>query len=129
MARILMVDDDESDRTLGRTILADAGHELLFAPSGEAALRIFEGQEVDLVITDLAMPSLNGLRLIEEIMAHDGQALIIAVTGVSPEQLERAERAGASLTMRKPYAPAALLQAVTELLDMRRIRPPDDLWR
>lgn len=43
-----------------------------------------KGQKVDLVVTDLAMPALNGLRLIEEIVSHDRSALIIAVTGVSP---------------------------------------------
>ena len=129
MARILVVDDEEMDRTLGRSILEDAGHQLLFASDGSAALRIYRSQEVDLVITDLAMPNLNGLLLIEQIVAHDGRALIIAVTGVSPEQLERAETLGAALTMRKPYTPGALLRAVNSLLDDRVARPPDDLWK
>jgi len=129
MARILIVDDDESDRTLCRTILEGGGHELLFAPNGETALRIYRGQDVDLVITDLAMPQLNGLRLIEEIIAHDGSALVIAVTGVSPEQLERAEAAGAAATLRKPYTAEVLLGAVATLLAGDVSRPPDDLWR
>jgi CheY-like chemotaxis protein len=128
MARILMVDDEEMDRTLGRAVLEEAGHELLYAPNGNTALRIYQGQSVDLVITDLAMPSLNGLRLIEEIMAHDPAARIIAVTGVSPEQLDRAGALGAAKTMRKPYAPRQLLDAVTEVLERGAPRPPGDLW-
>ena len=129
MARILMVDDEEMDRTLGKAILEDAGHDLLYAQNGSTALRIFKSQEVHLVITDLAMPELNGLMLIQQIRAHDPAALIIAVTGVSPEQLARAEKLGAATTMRKPYAPRALLDAVNELLERRVQRPPDDLWR
>ncbi len=129
MARILVVDDDEADRTLCKTILENAGHQLLFAPNGETGLRIYRGQDVDLVITDLAMPKLNGLRLIEEIIAHDGSALVLAVTGVSPEQLERATEAGASATLRKPYVADTLLGAVATLLAGNVSRPPGDLWK
>jgi CheY-like chemotaxis protein len=128
MSRILLVDDEEMDRTLGRTILEDAGHELFYASNGEVALRTYKSHRIDLVITDLAMPNLNGLRLIEELRALDGGALIIAVTGVSPEQLERARALGAALTMRKPYTAQALLKAVTDLLDSLHTPPPDDLW-
>jgi CheY-like chemotaxis protein len=129
MARILLVDDEEMDRTFGRTVLEDAGHELFYAPNGEVALRTYPMQAIDVVITDLAMPNLNGLRLIQQLRELDDQALIIAVTGVSPEQLERAREMGAAMTLRKPYAPQALLRAVTELLESRIAPPPDDLWR
>ena len=116
MAHILIVDDEEMDRVLGRAALEDAGHELLFARDGEAALRAFENSDIDLVITDLAMPNMNGMLLIEQILAHKADALIIAVSGVNPEQLERAKVLGATRTMEKPYAPAELLQVVTEVL-------------
>jgi CheY-like chemotaxis protein len=129
MARILLVDDEEMDRTFGRAILEDAGHELFYASNGEVALRTYRNQGIDLVVTDLAMPGLNGLRLIQQLRELDGQALVIAVTGVSPEQLERAEALGAAVTLRKPYAPETLLKAVQQLLDSTIQRPPDDLWR
>ncbi len=128
MAHILVVDDEEQDRTLSKSILEDAGHELLYAPNGAVALRIYESQPVDLVITDLAMPNLNGIRLIEQIRERDGEALIIAVSGVSPEQLERAEELGAAVTMVKPYTPEALLQAVSDLLEARGEPRRDDPW-
>lgn len=129
MARILLVDDEELDRTLGRAVLEDAGHQLFYAADGEVALRTYETQDIDLVVTDLAMPNLNGLRLITALRELDGQALIIAVTGVSPEQLDRAKELGASLTLRKPYAPQALLDAVSHVLGGQVQAPPDDLWR
>jgi CheY-like chemotaxis protein len=128
MARILVVDDEELDRTLGKSILEDAGHELFYAPNGSVALRIYQRERIDLVITDLAMPNVNGLRLIEQIREYDGEALIIAVSGVSPEQLERAMNMGAALTMVKPYTPQKLLEGVSGLLDGRRSPPRDDFW-
>ena len=130
VAHILIVDDDEMARTFCRTVLGGAGHELLFAPDGEVALRIFQTQDVDVVITDLAMPNLNGLRLIQELLDHDPAARIIAVSGESPEQLDTAERFGAIRTMFKPLRPPELLRAVTEALESTGAEapPPDDPW-
>ncbi len=128
MAHILIVDDEEMDRLLGRVTLEDAGHQLLFAPDGEAALRAYQNNDIDLVITDLAMPNMDGMQLIEQILAEDKGALIIAVSGVSPEQLELAESLGANRTMQKPYDVTELLEAVTLTLDISSEPPPDDLW-
>ena len=125
MARILIVDDEEMDRLVGRSTLEDLGHELLFAPDGEVALMIYQSQHVDVVITDLAMPQLNGFRLIREILAADSSARIIAVTGVSPEMLPTAEELGAVYTMHKPIDPQELVQAVDEALVEV---PLDDPW-
>jgi CheY-like chemotaxis protein len=127
-ARILIVDDDEVDRMLSRAVLGGAGHELLFAPDGEVALRIFQSENVDLVITDLAMPKLNGLRLIQHLIEHDPRARIIAVSGVSPEQLDMAEQFGATRVMFKPLKPEDLLRVVTETLESTYVPPPSDLW-
>ena len=128
MAHILIVDDEEGDRLFGRAALERAGHELLFASSGDVALRAFQRNDIDLVITDLVMPNTNGILLIEQILAEDDGALIIAVSGVSPEQLERAEALGARRTLRKPYSAAELVRIVTETLDGHR-PPPHDHWR
>ncbi len=129
VVRILVVDDNEMDRMIPRAVLENAGHEVLFAPNGEVALRIFETSDIDLVITDLAMPHLNGLRLIQALVELDPEAQIIAVSGVSPEQLDTAERFGAVRTMFKPLRPSALLQLVTEVLERTYVRPPSDLWK
>ncbi len=129
MAHILIVDDEEMDRLLGRVALEDAGHELLFAPDGEAALRAYQNNDIDLVITDLAMPNMDGMQLIEQILAEDKGALIIAVSGVSPEKLGLAESLGVNRTMRKPYEAAELLEAVTQTLDSTKAPPPEDLWQ
>ena len=127
MARILIVDDEEMDRLLSSTILRDAGHELLFAADGETALDLYARHDVDLVITDLAMPRVNGLRLIQELREMDPGVAIIAVTGVSPEHLPTAEDLGADQTFYKPLEPSALLETVDAVLKERQV-DWDSIW-
>jgi len=94
------------------------------------ALKSYQNNDIDLVITDLAMPNMNGILLIEEILAEDRNALIIAVSGVSPEQLERAEAVGATRTMQNPYEATELHKAVTQTLNRVKESPPvGDLWQ
>ncbi len=116
MARILIVDDDEMERLMERSMLDGLGHTLLFASDGDVALSIYQKQEVDLVITDLAMPELNGLSLIQEIMEFDPEARIIAISGVSADQLDLAESMGAVHTLFKPVEHGELLTAVEQAL-------------
>lgn len=127
MARILIVDDEEQDRVLERSILEDAGHELLFASDGQAALQLYREEEVDLVITDLAMPRLNGLRLIRMLLEEDPDARVIAVSGVSPEQLPTAEEFGALGTLFKPLDRDVLLERVEAVLRDSEVSW-DDMW-
>ncbi len=117
MARILVVDDDEMERLFERTILENLGHELYFAQDGEVALTIYREHAIDLVITDLHMPRLNGLRLIRELKEVDERVTIIAVSGVSADQLDLAQELGAVRTLFKPIEPEVLQQTVTEVLE------------
>lgn len=128
MARVLIVDDEEMDRLVGRSTLEDLGHDLLFASDGDAAIRTYGSQSVDVVITDLVMPKLNGLRLIKELLSTDPQARIIAVTGASPEMLPKAEEFGAVFTMHKPIDPTELAEAVEKALTHRPTTSPDPWW-
>ena len=116
MARILIVDDEMTDRMLERSILENVGHELLSATDGQEALSIYHAQSIDLVITDILMPRVSGLDLISEIRQTDPDARIIAVTGVSSEGLDRASEHGAIETLRKPVKPEELLDAVKRAL-------------
>ncbi|MFG1691112.1 response regulator [Gemmatimonadota bacterium] len=116
MARILIVDDEMTDRMLERSFLEEAGHELLTATDGRAALSIYHAQPIDLVITDIMMPHLNGLDLIFEIRQTDPDARIIAISGVSSDHLERAAERGAIETLFKPVSRDDLLDAVKRAL-------------
>ena len=95
MANVLIVDDEEMDRFLGSRIVEDAGHTPFFAGDGEVALQMYRDNDIALVITDLRMPKMDGLRLIRDLIAYDPQAAIIAVSGAE-DQLEKAERLGRS---------------------------------
>ena len=116
MARILIVDDEMTDRMLERAFLEEAGHELLTANDGREALTIYHAQPIDLVITDLLMPKLGGLDLIYEIRESNPDARIIAVSGVSNEILDRASERGAVETLFKPVTREDLLDAVKRAL-------------
>ena len=61
MARILIVDDEESDLLLGRTILERAGHDTHVAVNGAEALRDYVRKGIEIVVTDLEMPEGHGL--------------------------------------------------------------------
>ena len=115
MAMILIVDDDEMDRILLKDSL-EGDHELVFARSGKTATDIVVRQAIDLMITDLVMPEVNGLRLIKE-LREDGETMpIIAITGAAPEQLELAVSYGANAMLDKPIELADLLDTVNRLL-------------
>ena len=117
MAKILIVDDDEMDRVLISQSLAAAGHEPLFAPNGKAALRIWRRNPADLVVTDIAMPDLNGLELIEALRLEDPWVRIIAISGVAADKLHSAEQIGALATLVKPVDVGALLSEIERVLE------------
>jgi CheY-like chemotaxis protein len=128
MARILIVDDEEADRVLGRTILEKAGYELFFAGDGQVALGMCKETIMDLVVTDLAMPEFNGLRFIKELREEGFRMPVIAISGWAKDQLDLAEAYGADLTLFKPIEEEKLLSSVQGLLQSPPISGPDDPW-
>jgi CheY-like chemotaxis protein len=116
VARILVVDDDPVDRMIIESLLAQDGHDLSFAEDGAAGLARYQKKKYDLVITDLMMPNVNGLRLIKELIALDRKARIIAISGAAAQQLPLAEDYGAMAVLRKPVQRDSLLRAVTAVL-------------
>jgi CheY-like chemotaxis protein len=128
VARILVVDWEEEERVYLWSVLEDAGHELFFAADGKAALEVWGRKEVDLVITELYLPELNGLRLIKELRARDPDGLIVAISEISADQLDLAEDFGACQVLFKPVAPDSLLVGVNRALESYRpIRR--EVWR
>ena len=116
VAKILIVDWEEEERVYLWSVLEDAGHDLLFAADGEAALEVWREKDLDLVITELYLTELNGLRLIKELVARNPGALILAISEISADQLDLAEDYGACRILAKPVAPDVLLSAVKDVL-------------
>lgn len=120
MARILVVDWEEEERVYLWSVLEDAGHELLFATNGQAALDVWDENDIDLVLTELYLPELNGLRLIKGLMERDRDVLIVAISDISADQLDLAEDYGACHVLYKPVDPPTLLAGVNKALEGHR---------
>ncbi len=123
MARVLAVDDEAPILALTKRILEHAGHEVIEATGGEAALRMLGETEIDLLITDLVMPGLDGLELIRLVRQRLPHLPIIAVSGgerMGPGTLlGPAGHLGANRTLAKPFSRQDLMTAVDELLGAR----------
>lgn len=117
MARILIVDDEEMDRVLLSEVLQRGGHEPLFAPNASAAQRIWARSPVDLVVTDIVMPGVNGVQLIEALREEDPWVRIIAISGAGPSILGLAGTSGALATLPKPVDPERLLEEIDKALE------------
>ena len=112
--RVLLVDDDPDTRELFSFVLKRAGADVIVASDGESALEAASRTHPDLVITDIAMPEMNGLDMILELTRYFLDAKVIAISGEGGEKnvLDVAKLLGARRTMRKPFSMLQLLDAV-----------------
>ena len=81
MARILVVDDDNTIRLLLRSMLERRGHSVVEAENGAEGLQYYRTAPADLVITDIQMPVMDGLQMIKELRGDFPTAKIIAISG------------------------------------------------
>jgi two-component system response regulator (stage 0 sporulation protein F) len=114
VARILVIDDDDLIRSLLRTALEGAGHEVLEAANGRQGLELYREQRADLVITDISMPEMNGLEMMLDLTRNFIDAKVIAISGMleSEGQLKVAKLLGARQTFQKPFNMGKVLSAV-----------------
>ena len=119
MKKILTVDDASTMRKLIAFTLGGAGHEVLEAEDGVAALAELNKSQVDLIISDLNMPRMNGLELTRKIRAlpQCAKTPILIVTTESEANIKaQAKQAGATGWIVKPFQPAQLLEVVGRVL-------------
>ena len=107
MARILLTDDDPVLRALGEAQLQEDGFEVLLAEDGFQALKILENTPVDLMVTDVEMPHVNGFRLLEALRSSKRERFsmlpVIMITGKDDEtSIREAYTRGATSFMPKP---------------------------
>jgi CheY-like chemotaxis protein len=117
---ILLVDDEERIRELGREILTKFGYTVLTAPNGESALELYqeESAKVAVVVLDLIMPGMGGLRCLEGILRLNPGAKVLIASGYSVDgSAKDAVRAGAKGFIAKPYAVRKMLRTIREVLD------------
>lgn len=116
-AHILVVDDEESIRDLCARVLTRAGYAVVTAPSGEEAVVRLAQEAFDLLISDIRMPGISGLEVLERAKATFPQIRVVLITGFgTPQMLTRAQQSGADRILTKPFNPMELLAAVRESL-------------
>ena len=119
MARILTVDDSAAMRQMVEVTLTSAGHDVLQAKDGREALDIAGAQDVDLVITDVNMPRMDGLTLVRELRGLPGyrhKPLLVLTTEANAERRMQGREAGATGWLVKPFNPDRLLATVEKVL-------------
>ena len=115
---ILCVDDNEQSLSIRKVLLETRGYRVLPCATGEEALERFKKGGVDLVLTDLVMPGLDGTRLIEQIKGLSPQTPAILLSG-KVRIYDRETRADVFLP-KGMYAPAELLERIRLLLVRKR---------
>ncbi|MBI4573421.1 MAG: sigma-54-dependent Fis family transcriptional regulator [candidate division NC10 bacterium] len=104
MSRILIVDDEESMQELLRILLEKDGHEVTVAGDGAAGLRLAISREVDLVISDIRMPGLDGVGLLTGLREHGLETPVIMITAyASSDSAIQAMKHGAFDYITKPF--------------------------
>lgn len=113
--RVMAVDDSATVRKVLQATLAAAGYEVVEAVDGADALDKLSGVSVDMLVTDLNMPNVDGINLIQEVRQKPGNRFmpIIMLTSESqPEKKSAGKAAGASGWITKPFNPDQLLAVV-----------------
>ncbi len=119
---ILLVDDEVSILSITRQMLESYGYRVLTAEEGAAALKIVEDNQhrIDLVLTDLMMPGMDGYALISALRKRNLNFPIIAASGLTSEdRTNRSKSAGADHFLAKPYAVNSMLTLIREALSSK----------
>ncbi len=121
--RVLIVDDSMTARRFLRRVLDVSGvglDECLEAPNGDAAVEVLQDQPVDLVITDINMPGMNGAELVDWIDRHKRSLPVIVVsTDSSAARIQRLSKAGPRGYVPKPFTPETLRAEIDRVLAAR----------
>ena len=123
MARILIIDDNDTMREGMAATVRRMGHEVYSASGGNEGLALFKKQGADFVITDLKMDGMTGMAVLESIRELDATVPTLIVTAFgSVETAVEAMRLGALDFLQKPFAPEVLRLKVQRGLEVRNER-------
>ena len=117
---ILLIDDEDVIRNLGKVFLENQGYTVLLAEDGEEGISVYRTNrdKIDLVLLDMIMPNKNGPEVFYELAKINPDVKVIIVSGFSLEdQARQLLKDGASAFIQKPYQAQKLLLAIRELLD------------
>ena len=122
METILIVDDEKNYPLILSAILKEEGFETLTANSGEEALQILRDSDIDLVLTDMKMPSMDGIELLESIKDKDSDLPVIMMTAHGTvEKAVEAMQKGAYNYIMKPFNNKRLIIYVNKAIAIYRV--------
>jgi two-component system NtrC family response regulator len=122
METILIVDDEKNYTLILSAVLEDAGFETLTANSGPESLNILSRSDVDLVLTDMKMPGMDGIALLERIKKQDADLPVIMMTAHGTvEKAVEAMQKGAYTYILKPFDNEQLVLYVNKAVSMYRV--------
>ncbi len=110
---ILVVDDNDGQRELLKTILEYQGHTVIMATNGRIAINMINSNWYDLVITDLHMPQADGFQVVSHIKRFFPRTKVILTTAYS--EIVKGKDVFADKFLRKPYDTGEIKQAIAEL--------------
>ncbi len=119
MAKILAVDDSASMRQMVSFTLKSAGHEVIEAADGEEALGKARTSKVDLVLTDVNMPRMDGITLIKELRKLPDYRFVPILTLTTESGADKkmaGKQAGATGWIVKPFSPDQLIATINKVL-------------
>lgn len=116
--RVLAVDDSKTMRDMVSFTLRNAGHDVVEAHDGQHAISVLGGSSVDLIITDVNMPNMDGLTLIRNLRsnpAYKSTPILVLTTEADGAKKNEGREAGATGWIVKPFSPEKLLQVVAKV--------------
>ena len=118
MANLLVIDDEADIRDGLRDLLVSRGHSVIEAGDGAEGLMQLAGNDIDLVLVDIIMPSKEGIETIKEIRRMSPEVRIVAMSGHPSKDfyLDLASRLGANAVLCKPFQPAELSKTMLRAL-------------
>jgi len=117
--KILVVEDSFETRDSLTILLELCGYDVIVASDGKEGLTKALGENPDLIVTDVRMPSVNGIEMLREFRRHHNYNAVpvLVVTGYSKDYAKEALAAGADQVLAKPFNPEDLLRLVSKLLN------------
>lgn len=117
--KILVVDDSAAVRTVAAIALREAGYEVIDAVNGSEALKKLAAERVNLIISDVNMPVMDGITFLKEVKKHPTckfTPVIMLTTESGDDKKQEGRAAGAKAWIVKPFEPRALIDAVSKLV-------------
>jgi len=122
MAKILIVDDEQSIRSTLAKILEDEGHRTALADSGEEGLAQFARDEFDLIVLDLWLPGVDGMTVLERLRSAGAPPVIVISGHGNIDTAVRATRLGAYDFLEKPLSLERVILTINHALSDRKLR-------